>query len=131
MRHLLHVLLCIGRTEEERDALRGDLDETYATEIRPSRSWLGAQAWYAREILTAFACALRDNARVPRLRTGLSGDVRYASAQVTQSLLFGVSPSSPYVFGVTVLVLGVVALAASYLPARRASLADPITALRS
>jgi predicted permease len=78
MRYLLLVLLRIGRTQEERQALRGDLDETYVTEIRPSRSWLAAEAWYAREVLTAFAVALRDNARVPRLRTGLTGDVRYA-----------------------------------------------------
>ena len=55
----------------------------------------------------------------------------YVSAQVTQSLLYGVSPSSPYVFGVSVAVIGFVALAASFVPARRASLADPIAALRS
>ena len=78
MRNLLHLLLRIGRTEEERQALRGDLDETYVTEIRPSRSRLAAEAWYAREVLMAFAVALRDNAHVPRLRTGLIGDVRYA-----------------------------------------------------
>jgi predicted permease len=78
MRYLLLLLLRLGRTDAERQALRGDLDETYATEIRPSRSRLAAEAWYAREVLAAFAVALRDTARVPRLRTGLTGDVRYA-----------------------------------------------------
>jgi putative ABC transport system permease protein len=78
MRLLLDILLRIGRTEEERQALRGDLDETYSTEIRPSRSWLAAEAWYAREVLMAFAVALRYHARIPRLRTGLTGDLRYA-----------------------------------------------------
>ena len=78
MRRLLDLLLRIGRTEEERQALRGDLDETYATEIRPSRSRLGAAAWYTREVFAAFACTVRDSVGVPRLRTGLSGDLRYA-----------------------------------------------------
>ena len=55
----------------------------------------------------------------------------YATAQVTRSLLFGVSASSPYVFALTAGTLAVVAAAASFLPARRASLADPVAALRT
>ena len=55
----------------------------------------------------------------------------YATGQVTRSLLFGVSASSPYVFAVTAGTLAVVAVAASFLPARRASLADPVAALRA
>jgi predicted permease len=78
MRHLIDVLLRVGRTEEERDALRGDLEEAYRTRVRPSRWWIGAQAWYAREVLTALACAVRDSVGVPKLKTGLTEDVRYA-----------------------------------------------------
>jgi putative ABC transport system permease protein len=63
------------------------------------------------------------------LLIGLPG--AYATAQVTTSLLYGITPSSPWLFVVAAAVLAAVAAAASFLPARRASLADPVTALRS
>jgi ABC-type antimicrobial peptide transport system permease subunit len=53
-----------------------------------------------------------------------------AGAWVLRSALFGVSGTDPVVFGgVTCLVVGV-ALAASYLPARRAAAVDPAVTLR-
>ena len=41
------------------------------------------------------------------------------------SFLFGVSSADPLTFGVVTLILGAVALVAAYIPARRASRADP------
>jgi predicted permease len=46
------------------------------------------------------------------------------------SLLFGTSPMDPVTFAVVPLVLAAVALLASYVPARRAMLVDPMAALR-
>jgi ABC-type antimicrobial peptide transport system permease subunit len=46
------------------------------------------------------------------------------------SLLFGVSPTDPFIFVVVTAVLFLTALLASYLPARRASQLDPVRALR-
>lgn len=59
---------------------------------------------------------------------GLAG--AWMLTTLMNSLLFGVNAHDPAIFGIVPVVLGVVALLASYLPARRAAGIDPTQALR-
>jgi putative ABC transport system permease protein len=49
--------------------------------------------------------------------------------RLMQGMLYGVSTSDPATFALALLITGAIALAASYLPARRAGRVDPASAL--
>jgi predicted permease len=57
--------------------------------------------------------------------------VSWMAAGAIRGFLFGVESTDPMTFGAVLLLLGGVAALAGYVPARRASRIDPITALRS
>jgi len=62
------------------------------------------------------------------ITTGLLG--AWALTPVMTSLVYGVSPIDPVTFAVVILVLAITALVSCYVPARRATRVDPLTALR-
>ncbi len=63
------------------------------------------------------------------LAIGLTG--AYMLVRVLQSSMFEISPGDPLTFAGVAIVLGLTALAACYIPARRASRVDPIVTLRN
>jgi predicted permease len=54
----------------------------------------------------------------------------FALTRLMSALLFGVSPLDPLTYCIVPVVLGTAAFVASYLPARRATVVDPVEALR-
>jgi putative ABC transport system permease protein len=62
------------------------------------------------------------------LALGLAGSL--AATRLIAMLLFGVKPADPLTFGAVTAILAIVTLAASYIPARRATRVDPMVALR-
>jgi putative ABC transport system permease protein len=59
---------------------------------------------------------------------GLAGAI--AASRLLSSMLFEVKPGDPLTYAGVAVLLGLVALSATYLPARRAARVDPLAALR-
>ena len=63
------------------------------------------------------------------LGVGLAGSLVLTRALA--SLLFGVGPTDLTTFGAVAVMVGLVAVVAAFIPARRASRVDPMVALRN
>jgi predicted permease len=74
---------------------------------------------------------LRQGLTLTVIGVGIGLAAGAAGAQVLRSLLFGVSTLDPLTFGGAALLFGLIAAAASYGPARRATKVDPMMALRA
>jgi ABC-type antimicrobial peptide transport system permease subunit len=69
-------------------------------------------------------------------RLGLTGmaaglGLAFALTRFLGSILFGIKPTDPVTLMAVCVFFGAVAMAAGYLPARRATRVDPVTALRN
>jgi ABC-type lipoprotein release transport system permease subunit len=73
--------------------------------------------------------SLRDGIRQIAVGLSLGAIAALMLTRLMQGMLYGVSASDPATFVVALLLTGAVALAASYLPARRAGHVDPASAL--
>ena len=72
-----------------------------------------------------------EGLRVIAAGVGIGALAALAAGRWIAPLLFNVSPKDPLVFATVAVVLVAVAVSASWLPARRASRVDPVTALRA
>ena len=98
----------------------------------PLRQWtertlkeaLGADSKALRNMIVRQAMKLASAGILAGTVTAL------ALTRLIETMLYGVSPRDPLVFASVAILLGAVALLASYLPARRAVRIDPIVALR-
>ena len=88
------------------------------------RMALGAQASQVLKLVVGHGMTLA----LTGLVIGLAA--AFGVTRLIGTLLFGVTPTDPLTFAVIALLLATVAFAASYVPARRATRIDPLTALR-
>ena len=76
------------------------------------------------------ALVLREVAAMLLAGSAIGGAAALALTGLARKMLFGITPTEPAVFALPAAVLAVAALAAGWLPARRASRVDPMVALR-
>jgi predicted permease len=76
------------------------------------------------------AMILRKAATLLVAGLALGAGLSLAAATAASALLFGLKPRDPVTLAIAAAVLAVVALGASYLPARRAAALDPIASLK-
>ena len=74
---------------------------------------------------------LRQGLRLVIVGVAIGLSLSIAATRVLAAALFGVSPTDPLTFVVITSLLGLVALLACWVPARRATKVDPLVALRS
>ena len=101
---------------------------SYIVSLRTSeigiRMALGAQPRDIRRLIVSRGAALA----LVGLFLGAIGAL--ALTTLLASMLYSVKPADPATYGSVALLLGIVAILACYLPARRAMRVDPIVALR-
>ena len=78
-----------------------------------------------------FALIMRQGALQTALAVGVGLFLSLAAGRVLSQILYGVSPSDPFALITSSLMLAAAALLACFLPARRATYVNPITALRT
>jgi putative ABC transport system permease protein len=88
------------------------------------RMALGANHWDILKMI------LREMAKIAVAGTLAGVIITMILARVMQGVLFGVSPYDPTIFAGVSILLILVAMLASYVPARRAMRVDPLVALR-
>jgi putative ABC transport system permease protein len=88
------------------------------------RMALGADAGAVVRLIVGHA------ARLVAIGTAVGVAGALLSSKLIESLLYGVPPTDPWTFAAMVMLIAATALAASYIPARRAASVDPLVVMR-
>jgi putative ABC transport system permease protein len=101
-------------------------------------SWSVTQRTHEIGLRTALGAASQDVLRMivgnalslaaVGVTLGLAG--AFAATRILTTVLFDVKPTDPLTFASVAIILTAIALAAAYIPARRATRIDPLEALR-
>lgn len=101
-----------------------------AYSVTQRRQEIGIRVALGARVADVTRLVLRQGAALTVAGVVLGMGAAIAGGRLVAGLLFGVTARDPVVFGAVALLLGVVALAASYAPARRAAAVDPVEVLR-
>jgi putative ABC transport system permease protein len=98
--------------------------------VSQQRSEIGIRMALGAQRKDVLAMVLRRGAMLALIGSVLGLATAWAASRMVASLLYGISPRDPVTFLTVTLLLVLAALAACYLPARRAAKVDPMVALR-
>jgi putative ABC transport system permease protein len=86
---------------------------------------LGAEPWRLRWLM------LGEGLRNTSIGMTIGFAAAFALTRLMQTLLFGVAPTDPLTFASVAVLLGLVTVLACYVPAQRATKADPVAIMRA
>ncbi len=92
---------------------------------------LGVRIAVGAKPADVYRLVIGEGLRLASIGLGAGVVLALAASKTVSALLFGITPTDVPTFAAVVSGLVVVAIAASYLPARRAMRVNPIEALRS
>jgi putative ABC transport system permease protein len=98
--------------------------------VTQRRQEIGIRVALGARLADVTRLVLRQGAGLASLGVALGLIAAAMGGQLVAGMLFGVGARDPMVFGAVAALLGAVALAASYVPARRAAAVDPVEVLR-
>jgi putative ABC transport system permease protein len=101
---------------------------SYAVTQRTSE--IGIRMALGAEAKDVFRLVLGQSVKLVAIGLAAGVLIALAASRVMRSLLYGVTPTDPWTYAAICLVIGAIALIATYVPAARAARVDPLVAIR-
>jgi predicted permease len=104
---------------------------TLAYGVARRTSEIGVRIALGAERRQVLWMVLRQSLIVSAIGVAIGVPAAIAASRMLTTMLFGLKPGDPWSFGAAIVIVGVVAIGAGLVPARRAASVDPIVALRA